>query len=168
MGMVAAGPAFPNHGRCAWTSSPSSDIGGTSILTAAADKAGYRILAVDDDPLVLRALEAVLRVWGYEVLAANGIDEAQRLLQACGKPDAVVTDYLLQDEDTGVMVLDEIRRIYGPGTPALVITGNAQPGTLRRMVGSEVPILEKPVNPKLLKAVVEQICNGDPRAAHMR
>ncbi len=122
----------------------------------------YRILAVEDDPLVLRALEAVLRIWGYEVLAADGLGAASRLIRSGGRPDAVVTDYRLQDDETGVMVLDEVCRVYGPGTPALVITGNAQPGTVRRVVGKEVPVLEKPVSPKLLKAVVERICRSDP------
>jgi two-component system, OmpR family, KDP operon response regulator KdpE len=77
-----------------------------------------RILAVDDEPPILRALSANLRARGYEVdLAING-EEALELV-ARHKPDAVILDLGLP----GMSGLDVIRGLRGwTDTPIIVLT----------------------------------------------
>ncbi len=66
-----------------------------------------RVLAVDDEPQILRALEITLRREGYEVVLARTAGEA---LAAAGAhpPDAVVLDLLLPD-GSGTDVCRELR-----------------------------------------------------------
>lgn len=116
------------------------------------------ILAVDDEPLVLRSLEAILEDWGYSVLCAQSLSETRDLLLANGPPTAVVTDYHLRGKETGAMVLEEIRKMFGPGTPALVMTAHASPSKVRKDVGNDVPVLEMPVDPKHLKRLLVDLC----------
>jgi two-component system KDP operon response regulator KdpE len=68
---------------------------------------GPRILVVDDEPQILRALETTLRVEGYEVeTAATG---EQALAQAAMRPpEAVILDLVLPDR-SGTDVARELR-----------------------------------------------------------
>jgi two-component system response regulator MprA len=78
-----------------------------------------RVLVVDDEPQLRRALERALKLEGYEVaLAADG-DEA--LAAAGGAPlDAIVLDVLMPKRD-GLDVCRELRA-QGDRTPVLMLT----------------------------------------------
>jgi two-component system KDP operon response regulator KdpE len=68
---------------------------------------GRRILVVDDEPQILRALETTLRGAGYEVDTAETAETA--LARAAARPpDAVVLDLVLPDR-SGVEVARELR-----------------------------------------------------------
>jgi two-component system KDP operon response regulator KdpE len=66
-----------------------------------------RVLVVDDEPQILRALRTSLRGAGYEVETAETAEGALAAL-AAGQPDAVVLDLVLPD-GTGVDVCRELR-----------------------------------------------------------
>ena len=66
-----------------------------------------RVLVVDDEPQILRALQTNLRGAGYDVVAAANAEEA--LAQAAMRPpDAVVLDLVLPDR-SGTEVCRELR-----------------------------------------------------------
>ena len=68
---------------------------------------GARILVVDDEPQILRALETTLRGAGYEVDTAA--DGAAALARAAARPpEAVILDLVLPDR-SGVEVCRELR-----------------------------------------------------------
>src|SRR5438067_1613939 len=83
-----------------------------------------RVLAVDDEPPMLRALSANLRARGYDVdLAANGEDALE--LVAKHKPDAVILDLGLP----GMSGIDVIRGLRGwTDTPIIVLTARDSQG----------------------------------------
>ena len=66
-----------------------------------------RVLVVDDEPQILRALRTSLRAAGYEVETAETADQALTLL-AANPPDAVVLDLVLPD-GSGTDVCRELR-----------------------------------------------------------
>jgi two-component system, OmpR family, KDP operon response regulator KdpE len=69
---------------------------------------GPRVLVVDDEPQILRALRTTLRGAGYEVETA--VDVASALTAAAAHPpEAVILDLLLPDGD-GTDVCRELRR----------------------------------------------------------
>jgi two-component system KDP operon response regulator KdpE len=69
---------------------------------------GTRILVVDDEPQILRALQTNLRGAGYEVTTAASVEQA--LAEAAMRPpDAVILDLLLPD-GTGTDMCRELRR----------------------------------------------------------
>ena len=68
---------------------------------------GQRILVVDDEPQIVRALETTLRGAGYEVeTAATG--EAALARAAARAPEAVILDLVLPDR-SGIEVCRELR-----------------------------------------------------------
>jgi two-component system response regulator MprA len=78
-----------------------------------------RILVVDDEPQLRRALERALKLEGYEVATAADGDEA---LAAAGetRPDAIVLDVLMPKRD-GLEVCRELRARQDQ-TPVLMLT----------------------------------------------
>jgi two-component system, OmpR family, KDP operon response regulator KdpE len=79
---------------------------------------GQRVLVVDDEPQILRALETTLRGAGYEVTTA-GTGEQALILAATRPPDAVVLDLVLPGK-SGVEVARELRT--WTTTPILILS----------------------------------------------
>jgi two-component system, OmpR family, KDP operon response regulator KdpE len=67
-----------------------------------------RILVLDDEPQILRALRVVLREAGFEAIPAETAEEALDRA-AVRPPDAAIVDLVLPDGD-GVEVTRELRR----------------------------------------------------------
>ena len=70
-------------------------------------KVNERILAVDDEPGVLRFVKASLSLGGYEVFTAAGGEEALRLVKS-EKPDIMLLDILMTPVN-GFDVLKKLR-----------------------------------------------------------
>ena len=89
-----------------------------------ADAGGLRILLVEDEPSLLRALLINLRARQYQVVTACAGREA---LAAAARrpPDAVILDLGLPDID-GTEVIAELRR--WSRAPIIVLSGRASPG----------------------------------------
>ena len=89
-----------------------------------ADAGGLRILLVEDEPSLLRALLINLRARQYQVVTAAAGREA---LAAAARrpPDAVILDLGLPDID-GTEVIAELRR--WSKAPIIVLSGRASPG----------------------------------------
>jgi two-component system, OmpR family, KDP operon response regulator KdpE len=83
-----------------------------------------RVLIVDDEPAMLRALRINLRVRHYDVTTAStgrdGLTEARRRL-----PDAIILDLGLPDMD-GMEVIRELRG--WSQAPVIVLSGRTGPG----------------------------------------
>jgi two-component system KDP operon response regulator KdpE len=77
-----------------------------------------RILVVDDEPQILRALKTRLRAAGYDVETAETAEQALALL-AASPPDAVVLDLVLPD-GSGTDVCRELRT--WSSAPVLVLS----------------------------------------------
>jgi len=85
---------------------------------------GQRVLVVDDEPAMLRALRINLRVRKYDVATASTGREA--LAEARRRPpDAVILDLGLPDVD-GIEVIRELRG--WSRAPVIVLSGRAGPG----------------------------------------
>jgi two-component system KDP operon response regulator KdpE len=85
---------------------------------------GAKILVVDDEPQILRALETNLRGAGYEVDTATTAEEA-RTAAALRRPDAVILDLVLPD-GTGADVCRELRRWSAVPVIVLSVVGDQQ------------------------------------------
>jgi two-component system, OmpR family, KDP operon response regulator KdpE len=87
-------------------------------------RTGARVLLVEDEPGLLRALVINLRARQYDVITAAGGREA--LATAASRlPDAVILDLGLPDID-GTEVIVELRR--WSKAPIIVLSGRASPG----------------------------------------
>ena len=81
----------------------------------------HRLLIVEDDPSTLRALGAIFRLKGWEVLVAKTVKEAISVLDSGVEFCCLVLDLMLPDGD-GESILRRVRADR-PETRVAVCTG---------------------------------------------
>ena len=102
---------------------------------------GVRILVVEDEDVVARALCKLLAPYGDVVLAGTA-REAERLLTT-GPWDVLLIDLGLPD-GSGMDVLAWARVNY-PYTPAMILTGSVDPGQINRAFDLDADYVMKPI-----------------------
>ncbi|MBC7437431.1 MAG: hybrid sensor histidine kinase/response regulator [Bdellovibrionales bacterium] len=121
---------------------------------AAVDLAGYFVVYVDDDASAREALRLLLADWGCKAVVAASLPQAIEALQGQGAPDVILSDYSLQGNATGLEVIEEMRRRYGPLAGA-ILTGESSTTQLRLAGDFEYPVLSKPVSAHDLRGLLE-------------
>jgi CheY-like chemotaxis protein len=110
------------------------------------------VLLIDDNPVQLRAREAVLRNAGFETHIATTQESALALLRskAADGLGAIVTDHIMPGRGGGEFVrsLRDVR----PDVPVIVITGLAE--AEEDYSGLGVTFRQKPCPPEELIALV--------------
>jgi DNA-binding response OmpR family regulator len=128
----------------------------------------YRILVVDDEPVVTEVVERYLVNEGFEVSTAGDGDDALRLARNWA-PDLVVLDWMLPSRDG----LEVCRVLRSEGkVPIIMLTARGE--ETDRVVGLEIgadDYMVKPFSPRELvariKAVLRRAVNepGEPAAS---
>ncbi|MBW0147545.1 PAS domain-containing hybrid sensor histidine kinase/response regulator [Marinobacter arenosus] len=121
---------------------------------------GARILVIDNEPAVLESMQLLLEQWNCAVLAAPSEAGALALLERLGTdaaPAVILADYHLDDELTGCEAIHAVRRRLGRDIPAAVITADRSDDTRRLMRAQYLPILNKPVKPNRLRALLTSL-----------
>jgi two-component system response regulator HydG len=119
--------------------------------------APLRVLIIDDDPIVLHILQAVLSDAGHEVQSA---DSAARALTAVrlAEPDVVVLDVMLPDR-SGESLLLELRTQW-PALPVIMLSAQDSVGrAIEIMKLRPYDYLPKPVDPDRLRVAVQRAAN---------
>ena len=81
------------------------------------------ILLADDDPDVIFQVKHHLERWGYEVVAVESREEAERYLEgAC--PDLAILDLMMEEEDSGFILSYRIKKCR-PEVPVIISTAVA-------------------------------------------
>lgn len=112
------------------------------------------ILAIDDNPLVLCGMMMLLESWGHTVIGATSSREAMERIDGSQEPDAIVSDYRLNDGGTGIDAVNAIKRMVGRPVPAVIVTGENVVGEVMK---SGLPVLQKPISPDGLRRHLEQM-----------
>lgn len=120
----------------------------------AQDVVPHRILIVDDDPLVCRAVERMFTPRGYQVTCARSAPEAVGVFTAQPYP-VVITDLRLPGPD-GLSLVEDLIAL-SPCTAFVMVTSSALVGKGRREGDrSIVSIIPKPWEDEDLYAAVDQ------------
>jgi CheY-like chemotaxis protein len=115
------------------------------------------ILAIDNEPAVLDGMATLLRGWGCAVSTATSIEEARRQARAMREaPEIVIADYHL-DEENGLSAIRAVRDEIGFELPAVLVTADRSPELRERAAESEISLLNKPVKPAALRALLSRI-----------
>jgi signal transduction histidine kinase/CheY-like chemotaxis protein len=127
-----------------------------SDLGPAAARSRLRILAVDDDPLVLANTAAMLDDLGHEVQEAASAKQALEILSKGSAVDLVITDYAMP-EMTGADLAAGIRRRW-PDLPVVLSTGYAE---LPEGADPGLPRLAKPYTQDELARAIAGVERAD-------
>jgi len=79
-----------------------------------------KILLADDDPDQIFQVSHHLKKWGYDVVAVESREEAERyLLSEC--PDLAILDLMMEEEDSGFILAYHIKQCK-PQVPVIIAT----------------------------------------------
>ena len=112
-----------------------------------------RVLAVDDDAMVLRVLVRVLKHWGRVEVSAVQDSRAALEQLASGNVDLLISD-LRMPRYNGLSLID-MGREHRPGLPAIIVTGHATPAVELAIQQRNALLLRKPWTRENLLAAVE-------------
>ncbi|MFP2896865.1 sigma-54-dependent transcriptional regulator [Corallococcus sp. 4LFB] len=123
-------------------------------------KPGARILIVDDDPGVLRAVRGLLQDGGFSPVEARSTAEAQRLLEAPDAPPALMLLDLRMPGETGLELLARLPKPLP--VPVVVLSGEASPSeAVQALKLGATDFVEKPPSPeRLLTALHNALALG--------
>jgi two-component system alkaline phosphatase synthesis response regulator PhoP/two-component system response regulator VicR len=119
-----------------------------------------RILAVDDEPNIVRLIEVNLVRHGYQVETANNGVQALERIRA-NRPDLVVSDVMMPEMD-GFELLTNIRKDPAlADLPVIMLTAKAQDKNVMEGYSRGADLyLTKPFNPAELLAFVRRILSS--------
>ena len=115
-----------------------------------------RVLVVDNEEYILASMRALLEQWGCHVSTAQDMEQALCQYQRAGRVDILLVDYHLDDDRTGLEVIDAIRADQ-PGIPAVMVTADRSADTRQQFKEQGLQILSKPVKPGKLRALLTHL-----------
>jgi ActR/RegA family two-component response regulator len=108
--------------------------------------AGEVIVLLEDDDLVCRATERMLRRFGAEVIIAGGSQEAIAI--AAGRrlvPSCVIADYWLSGAESGLNAAAAVRESTKGALRGLIVTGDLSREVADNVAAAGFRLLRKPV-----------------------
>ncbi|MBD3894767.1 PAS-domain containing protein [Halomonas sp. ML-15] len=117
--------------------------------------AGAKVICIDNETLILEGMKAMLSGWGCEVFTATSIGGAKSILRHLeGDPDAILADYHLDNEVTGMMALESLAERLDGAVPGIVITADRTDEVAEEVRRAGYQLLLKPVRPAALRALL--------------
>jgi len=124
-----------------------------------------RVLVVDDEPAICKALTIALQRAGYDALSAQSGDSALAML-ANEHVDILLID--LRIPDTRGDVVFELAAATHPHLrrQTLFMTGDISERAIRLVSSCNCPIIKKPFELKEMLAAIEELVPAQQRKAH--
>jgi Na+/proline symporter/CheY-like chemotaxis protein/two-component sensor histidine kinase len=117
---------------------------------------GSLIVCIENDAAILDGMQTLLKAWNAEVIAVADPDAAILAIEAAGRPvTGLLVDYHL-DRGNGVAAIRDIRRRFGETIPAILITADRSPHVRAAARDENIAVLNKPVKPASLRALLGQ------------
>ena len=109
--------------------------------------AGKTIVLFEDDDLVRRATERLLRGLGAQVVVASGSAQALEALRSADlTPDWVVADYWLTPDESGLAATQAVRAQMGGRVSGVILTCDSSSEISAAVSEAGLRLLRKPVS----------------------
>jgi CheY-like chemotaxis protein/two-component sensor histidine kinase len=128
----------------------------SSTPVARSSMSGALIVCIENDLAILDGMKTLLTAWDADVLVAADPEAAVEAIASRGdKITGLLVDYHL-DRGNGIAAIREIRRKYGRNIPAILITADRSPHVRTAASQEKIAVLNKPVKPASLRALLGQ------------
>jgi len=118
--------------------------------------AGMLVFVLDDEAQIRDSLGMMLEQWQCKVMSFSDQQQALEAMQRMkGSPDAIIADFRLANEKTGVEAIQQLQKKAGNNIPALLLTGDTDPARVKEALEAGLPLLNKPVEAKRLRLFLE-------------
>ena len=123
---------------------------------AAGRLTGTVVVCIDNEETILDGMQTLLGGWGCQVLKAADLAEALAAIERSGRePDGLLVDYHL-DGGNGMTAIAELRRRAGRDLAAILVTADRSLRVREEARTVGVHVLNKPVKPASLRALISQ------------
>jgi signal transduction histidine kinase/CheY-like chemotaxis protein len=117
---------------------------------------GALIVCIENDPAILDGMRTLLTAWDAKVIAVTDPEAAIGPIKAAGgRVTGLLVDYHL-DRGNGVAAIRDIRHQFGEHIPAILITADRSPHVRAAAREERIAVLNKPVKPASLRALLGQ------------
>lgn len=114
------------------------------------------VLCIDNEPKILDGMATLLGGWGCRVLKAPDLKSALTTVSdAKAVPNGLLVDYHL-DSGNGIEAIAALRWRFGTDLPAILITADRSPLVREEARARDVQVLNKPLKPAALRALIAQ------------
>ena len=152
----------PGRGSHFWITVPIAETAlsepfvAPSRRAAAGNMFGLPVLCIDNEPKILEGMQTLLSGWGCKVMTAPSLARAVvGIDEQAWAPSVLLVDYHL-DDGNGIAAIVELRRRFGAELPAILITADRSEGVREAARAGGIPIVNKPVKPAALRALLAQ------------
>ena len=132
------------------------------LLQPAAALTGMTVLCIDNDARILEGMRLLLQGWGCNVVTHSGSQSIER--SDAIHPDIILADYHL-DGENGLDLIRKLRGRYGQATPAVLITADRSNEVRAAAELIDVPVINKPLKPAVLRSMITRFRRMAPAAA---
>ena len=147
----------PDSACTAESAAPSAVPQAIALQVDPSQLIGITALCIDNEPQILDGMQTLLGGWGCRVIKAPDLPGAlAAATEAKIAPDGLLVDYHLDNRGNGVDAIAELRRIYGADLPAILITADRSPAVRDAARADEIQVLNKPLKPAALRALMAQ------------
>jgi CheY-like chemotaxis protein len=104
-------------------------------------------------------MQTLLRGWGAEVIAVSDADAAMAAAKKLAAQGRVVSGLLVDyhlDLGDGITAIADFRSAFGSDIPAVLITADRTPAVRDEARLNRIAVLNKPLKPASLRALVGQ------------
>ena len=117
---------------------------------------GARIWVIDNDPNICDAMDVLLSSWGCEVEVATSLAVLEDSINIEENCDLLIVDYHLDNDQTGIMVSQEITIKRKSSIPTIMISANYSQSLQEECKENGIILLNKPVKPLKLRMTMQQ------------
>ena len=118
------------------------------------------ILVIDDEQQVLDGMNLILRDWQQNICIANSAKQAINFVDKGFMPDIIISDYRLQNNQTGADVINHILDQLPKHTQIVFITGETEPSKIKEVRSHGYPLIHKPIMGAGLKSMLIRLHNN--------
>ncbi len=113
------------------------------------------VLCIDNDSAVLDGMIELLKMWECKVLSATTPKEAFRQLESHGDELSIVlADYQLDNNESGLILIQDIRAKLKKDIPSILITAADESGVQDKCESLDVGFMKKSIKPAMLRALM--------------
>ena len=116
------------------------------------------IVCIDNEQSILDGMESLLNNWGYNnlVLSLDGNFSKQKNFRL-ENVALILADYHLEDNNTGVQVIKQLRQQAQWDIPSVVITADQTDNVKKEIQDNSIFLLNKPIKPLSLRTLLNRL-----------
>ncbi|HBR97422.1 MAG TPA: hypothetical protein DD979_08590, partial [Gammaproteobacteria bacterium] len=155
-----------SQARPAVPEKPSDAQAGVTMLDAEA--LDITVLCIDNDHDILDGMSVLLKSWGCTVHGVTSLARARfNISQYQYRPDLMLVDYHLNNDENGLDVMDVLRDALGHGIPGVLITADVSTDVRELARERGYKYLSKPLNAGRLRNIVSRLAKAKARVRHV-